>query len=292
MTELDSLQARQAPQYKLVSIRDLPDEWFSSPEVRARFTLDSVVELKDQSILNNKRFSIKLRPVNARSSGAIHVRLRIGVPSVSSRLSIEISVKGRGNHISLGDSITGSWIMYLYGRSRVEIGSDSSAIGLKMYVGNRCQCRVGQDCLISDCVLLQCGDGHGLVDLAKRQQINRSMSSIKIGNHCWLGRCAAVVTSSKKVCMGSGSVLGLGAVLARSIPETSLAIGIPARVVRSHITWHYNHLVSRDEIDELCEMFPGSSVEIESFSKIRSHFISKSYFLICSLISSVRGFFR
>jgi acetyltransferase-like isoleucine patch superfamily enzyme len=237
-------------------VKDLPDEWFSHPSVRERFTDESVIELRDQSILRNKRFNARLHPVNIRSSESLHIRLQIGGMPAGSRLQVEVHLKGARNHVRLSDSISGSWTMYLYGAARAEIDSESHAGQLKIHVNHGCECFIGKDCLISDNVLLQCGDGHSLIDLSKRRQLNRRPSSIRIGNHCWLGRDSAVVTSSRKISIGSGSILGLGAVLTRSIPATSLAVGIPARVIRERISWHHKHQASSKQIDELCDMFP------------------------------------
>ncbi len=50
-----------------------------------------------------------------------------------------------------------------------------------------------------------------------------------IGDHVWLGEKAIVL---KGVSIGSYSVIGAGAVVTKSIPEWSIAVGCPARVVR------------------------------------------------------------
>lgn len=52
---------------------------------------------------------------------------------------------------------------------------------------------------------------------------------IKIGNGCWLGGGVIVLPG---VTIGSGSVIGAGSVVTKDIPENSLAVGNPCRVIR------------------------------------------------------------
>lgn len=52
---------------------------------------------------------------------------------------------------------------------------------------------------------------------------------IKIGNGCWLGGGVIVLPG---VTIGDGSVIGAGSVVTKNIPENSLAVGNPCRVIR------------------------------------------------------------
>lgn len=53
--------------------------------------------------------------------------------------------------------------------------------------------------------------------------------SITIGSNCWI---AGNVTICGGVTIGSGCVIGAGSVVTRDIPENSLAVGNPCRVIR------------------------------------------------------------
>lgn len=61
----------------------------------------------------------------------------------------------------------------------------------------------------------------------KQQDV--SWQPIVIEDECWLG---SRVTVTGGVRIGRGSVVGAGAVVTRDIPEYSVAVGIPARVIR------------------------------------------------------------
>lgn len=52
---------------------------------------------------------------------------------------------------------------------------------------------------------------------------------IKIGNGCWLGGGVIVLPG---VTIGDGSVIGAGSVVTKDIPDNSLAVGNPCRVIR------------------------------------------------------------
>jgi acetyltransferase-like isoleucine patch superfamily enzyme len=277
-------------------VRDLPDSWFTCSALRKRFTPDSIVELQDPGFLGSKRIRIQLHPVSARSFEPIHFHLRVGCIRAGRRLNLQLHLKGGENQVRLGDGVSGAWKLYLFGRSRVEIGSESRAVGLEMYVNYRCVCSVGEDCMISENVVFQTGDGHTLVDLDKRESINHQPSSIRIGDHCWLGRNSVVLASSREICMGSGSILGLGSILTRTIPSTSLAVGSPARVLRSRVSWHHQQRLKSQQIDQLCSQFPLPSqsdaspflghipdLQFESISSIFKLILRKCNNIFCKL---------
>lgn len=54
-------------------------------------------------------------------------------------------------------------------------------------------------------------------------------SGIKIENDVWVGAGAIVLDG---VTIGSGSVIGAGAVVSKNIPPYSVAVGVPARVIK------------------------------------------------------------
>ncbi len=53
---------------------------------------------------------------------------------------------------------------------------------------------------------------------------------LTIGANCWIG---ARVTVLDAACVGAHCVIGAGAVVNKPVPDNSLAVGVPARVIRS-----------------------------------------------------------
>ena len=76
------------------------------------------------------------------------------------------------------------------------------------------------------------------VDFAKNGTSSASLIT-KIGSDCWI---AAGVNILKGVVVGDGCVIGAGAVVTRDLEPYSIAVGIPARVVKKRFS---------DEIIEL-----------------------------------------
>jgi acetyltransferase-like isoleucine patch superfamily enzyme len=83
---------------------------------------------------------------------------------------------------------------------------------------------IGEHCLIADQALIMDTDFHAVGD----QPI--ASASVIIQRGAWLGARAIVL---KGVTIGEGAIIGAGAVVARSIPARAVAVGNPARVVRS-----------------------------------------------------------
>ncbi len=66
------------------------------------------------------------------------------------------------------------------------------------------------------------------VDIAERAKWE-NCKPVKIGKQCWIGGHATICPG---VTIGDRCVIGAGAVVTRDIPDDSLAVGNPARVIR------------------------------------------------------------
>lgn len=64
-------------------------------------------------------------------------------------------------------------------------------------------------------------------DVPMKQQVG-SARGIKIGDDVWMGVGVRIVDGVK---VGNGCVIGAGAVVLESIPDGSIAAGVPARVI-------------------------------------------------------------
>lgn len=92
--------------------------------------------------------------------------------------------------------------------------------GAPVTFGNNCM--VGPGTLIST-------TGHPL-SAAGRRQREAFSKPVTFGNDVWLGGNVTVLPG---VTIGDNVVVGAGAVVTRDIPSNSLALGVPARVVRT-----------------------------------------------------------
>jgi acetyltransferase-like isoleucine patch superfamily enzyme len=93
---------------------------------------------------------------------------------------------------------------------------------------------VGEDGLWSDEILIQSNDLHGIVDSATGEILNAGRRRIEIGAHVLLGRRTTVMPN---VTIGAGSILAAGAVLTKDVPRNCIFAGIPARSIKTGVTW-------------------------------------------------------
>jgi acetyltransferase-like isoleucine patch superfamily enzyme len=117
----------------------------------------------------------------------------------------------------------------------IECGGEL-VVGARTIFGHHCtvgakeSVRIGPDCLIAEMVSIRDSD-HVFceTDRPYREQGHVSAPVI-LGSNVWLG---SKVIVARGVQIGDNAVVGAGAVVTKDIPPNSLAVGIPARVVRS-----------------------------------------------------------
>ena len=98
---------------------------------------------------------------------------------------------------------------------------------------------IGKCCSLGDKITMQVYGDHdyrnvttsplvGLVDY-KQYYPAIPRETIKIGNDCWIGNGARILSS---VHIGDGAVIGSMAVVAKDVPPFSIVVGNPARVIK------------------------------------------------------------
>jgi acetyltransferase-like isoleucine patch superfamily enzyme len=110
--------------------------------------------------------------------------------------------------------------------------SAAASIGRRAYIGPRCH--IGW-ALIEEDVLLAAGvhvpsgaHTHGIDDLTipiRDQPMVKT--AVRIGRGSWIGSAAIVLTH-----VGRDAVVAAGAVVTQPIPDSTIAAGVPARVLR------------------------------------------------------------
>jgi len=93
-----------------------------------------------------------------------------------------------------------------------------------------CNISIGNNCVVAPEVSLRDGDGHDILGLDSPNY----PKPIKIGNSVWLGKNAKIL---KGVEIGNNCVIGTGSIVSKSFSENLLIAGVPAKVLRTGITW-------------------------------------------------------
>lgn len=123
--------------------------------------------------------------------------------------------------------------------SKVIIGknvSTTGSVGISATEGTTVQ--LGDDCMIAMGIQLRADDGHPIFDVISGNRVNIS-SDIIIGSHVWLSTNSTILGGVK---IGDGAVIGFGSIVTKNVPNNSIAVGNPARVVRRDIAWERPHL--------------------------------------------------
>lgn len=112
-------------------------------------------------------------------------------------------------------------------RARLAIGANNSFSNNVAIIANQ-SISIGNRCLIGDLVAIYDSDFHHL-DPSSRWESGASTEPVSIEDNVWLGSRSMVL---KGVTIGRNSVIGAMSLVTRSVPPNSIAVGIPARVVR------------------------------------------------------------
>jgi maltose O-acetyltransferase len=86
--------------------------------------------------------------------------------------------------------------------------------------------KIGNRCQIGNYSLLMDNDFHQI----SNKQVPGESKTIILEDDVWLGARVIVL---KGVTIGQGAVIGAGSVVTRDIPPRSVAIGAPARVIKT-----------------------------------------------------------
>lgn len=149
----------------------------------------------------------------------------------------KIIIKGSNNtlHIKSGVKINSSFIEIVGNNCQIIIGKNS-IIGDGCYLSAKeenTKLIIGDECMLSRNAKLMTSDGHPIYQNGK---IINSAKNITFHERVWI---ADDVTILKGVEVGTGSVVGIGSMLTKSIPAGCIAVGNPAKVVKEGISWEH-----------------------------------------------------
>ena len=170
------------------------------------------------------RGSVLGRGVVLRCPGQISLGARVMIDD-----QVVLDAKGSASSIELGEQI-------LVGRSSILSCNDSTirigdfvSIGPFCLFASRSYIRVGSNVSISSGIHLMAG-GHAFDDLATPIIRQRRLSEgIVVEDGVWIGTGTKILDG---VTIGRDSIIGAGAVVTEDIPAESVAVGVPARVIR------------------------------------------------------------
>lgn len=110
----------------------------------------------------------------------------------------------------------------------IEIGDDFVASSFSTIRAVSAPIRIGNKVSLGPGVAI-IGANHGIERGVPHQLQEQISEPIEIGDDVWIGAGAIVLPGVK---IGSGAVIGAGSVVLDNIPENTIAVGIPAKIIR------------------------------------------------------------
>ncbi|MBP2414050.1 acetyltransferase-like isoleucine patch superfamily enzyme [Arthrobacter stackebrandtii] len=192
-----------------------------------KIVYDGIMDQQIQVRFSGSNNTLTLHPQSSLHALTAHFDCDNGQVSIGSTrgvtpLKAYIRV-GQDSTVTIGDNVSNSTTVTI-----------SAVEGTHITIGN--------DCMLSSQVEIRTDDAHPIFDVRTGKRSNPSRS-IRIGNHVWLAKRSAVLGGAS---IADGSVLGFGSILTGKIPNNSIAVGTPAKVVRRDVVWERPHLSLRE----------------------------------------------
>ena len=96
---------------------------------------------------------------------------------------------------------------------------------------------IGNDCMFASNIVFRPSDGHTIIDITNGKIVNRG-KRITIKDHVWLGLNTILL---KGAVVESNCIIGAGSIVSKPCTEeNSIYVGVPAKKIKSNITWDRN----------------------------------------------------
>lgn len=173
-------------------------------------------------------------------------------------LDVKYDIVGNNNLVQImkGSILSDVTIRMRGDNHQLIIGENCHFLGGSVWFGNSsCQIRIGQnttiesahlaatepdrkiiigeDCMLANGIEFRTGDSHSIIDNDTKKRINWAKDII-VGDHVWIAAHSIILKGST---IGNNSVVGTNSLVTSSIPAHSIAVGIPAKVIKSNINW-------------------------------------------------------
>lgn len=164
---------------------------------------------------------------------------RIFIASGCILCNVEFHIRGSNHIIEIGtDCKIYEWgSLWCEGEGNKIIIGDGSTIRSAHLCAQETDTSIiiGKNCLLSNNIEIRTSDSHPYYDCQTGKRLNLP-ASVYIGDHVWICAKAAILKGAH---VGNGSIVGYGSVLSSNIPDNTIAVGKPAKVVRENIYWNH-----------------------------------------------------
>ena len=157
--------------------------------------------------------------------------------------SATVRIHGNNNQLIIDDNVIigPNCSFWMEGNNcRIHIGSKTTVtrdVQLNCQE-NDMEISLGQDCMLSNNIIIRTSDSHPIYDENTGNRINLP-KSISIGNHVWIAPNTKIM---KGAIIGDGCIIGSDTTVSKIIPPQSLAVGRPCKIVKTGVKWTRENL--------------------------------------------------
>lgn len=192
------------------------------------------------------------------------------------KLTVEFKDQAHNCTLTIGkDTKAVGFVSFRRPNGSIDIGPRCNLAGVQMLIGNDSHINIGEhtfigpsselstaegatlnlgrDSLFGAYNIMRSDDAHPFYDLNTGHRLNKAKSTT-IADRVWTGRGVTVLPGAH---IETGSIIGAQTVVtaSRTIPAHCVAVGNPARVVRTRVKWLYTH-VQHNEVPGSIEAVP------------------------------------
>ncbi len=150
-----------------------------------------------------------------------------------STLNLKIVIHGNDNLLFIDEKCYIDGSVEMFGNAnKIIIGRETIIMGVTLIAHGGKSIKIGKNCLIAELTNIRTTDSHAILNEVG-ERINPD-ESVEIGDRVWLTREVIVLRGAA---IGSDVVIGTRSIVGKKILSNVVALGIPARVVRTGITW-------------------------------------------------------
>lgn len=156
------------------------------------------------------------------------------------KLTIKQNVEFFGNNIKVGNHFSADRYCRLYSDSNAEITvGDNVSLNKNVMINARGggKISIGNNCLIAPNVVIR-SNNHVIDDIAVPiKEQGATEGYIILEDDVWIGSNAVILPNVR---IGKGAVIGAGAVVTKDIEPYAIAVGVPAKKIKSRLTNEQN----------------------------------------------------
>lgn len=150
-------------------------------------------------------------------------------------INSDIYIKGDNNRLILGANtlIKDSDFWLEDDDNTINIGNKTSIEGAHVAALEGTKISVGEDCMLSNHIVMRTSDSHAIYDMETNKRINEA-KDIMLENHVWVGSYVKIM---KGVKINSGAIIALGSIVTKNVADNIITGGIPGSQIKSSVYW-------------------------------------------------------